>query len=741
LKSQLAGKSRLAPDDSTAKPMYRSIGALLVYSAGVSWALFAYSSYLPRLNLAAIDDLLHRLTPQTATAGWFAALAAALVLACLAAKKIWLPPGGVFGLRLGFRLALLASAFLSASLIALAPVAILAACWLWVLSNHLGHLCLSALRVEVEPGIEEFTIGSAIGFSLLSWLVLSLAVLHLLDTSLVLSFLVLLTASWLLPLRTRKFREIRWEQLALSVSIADVLLSIFVLVNLVIVLISALGPAIEFDDLAYHLVGPKTFVTQHGLAAIPDVPHTFLPKNVEMLFTLAMVLRGEVLAKLLHFILGLLAMFACYSSTRRVCGRTGGLLGAAILVSSPLFTWDMRTAHNDVALSLYLFLAAQAVFEGFRTTGSQWLRAAALFMSFALGIKYQALWGWLSLGVALPIAARSRFHTWRPALKLGLAFAGISLLDMVPWGIVNWSMARNPAFPFLNGLFFSPYWTPELTELIVQDQKKDSIIAHWPQLWTTGRVFWDMLRDQSNAFRGRIGPFFFVLPPLLLLAGTIPRTVKLHLGFSAGYCLLWALLTQHSRFLLPVLPSVAVVAAWATTAWIRRLGVALPRFFPLSAVVLLFGMAVFASPFLGRYGTHAHYGTSLMGSFPLRLLLGIESKDFYLAKHVPSYRAVKHFNSLTGDKKQFFWWSSMPAIFYVEGDAAWLFSRFGPALLLAGPEEFHRILRDNGITHIVDTAELEQAGPLAQSHGEFVQRYLRKIGTFDRTTLYVVRRE
>ena len=106
-----------------------------------------------------------------------------------------------------------------------------------------------------------------------------------------------------------------------------------------------------------HLFAAKTYVQGHGLRPIPDIPQTFFPRHVTMLFTFGMLLHNETTAKLIHYLLGVLTLIAAYGFGCRVFSRDVALISVGILVSSPLFVWEMRTAHTELGLTLYVFLS------------------------------------------------------------------------------------------------------------------------------------------------------------------------------------------------------------------------------------------------------------------------------------------------------------------------------------------------------------------------------------------------
>ncbi|PYV40351.1 MAG: hypothetical protein DMG06_20505 [Acidobacteria bacterium] len=517
-------------------------------------------------------------------------------------------------------------------------------------------------------------------------------------------------------------------------------LILYLVGNLALVWISALGPAIEFDDILYHLTGPKSFVAAHALTKVVDIPHVFLPKNMEMLFTLGMLLHNEVTAKLIHCLLGFLVMLLLYAVSTRLWGYPVGLVAFAILVSSPLFLWEMRTAHVDVGLALYVFIALYSVIHWLQSRDRSWFVLAVISTAFSLGVKYHGLFGLVSLAIVIVVHDLTMGKRCYSAVSSGVRFAFISALGLLPWGMVNFFQTKDPVFPLLNGLFHSPYWTSELTQMVIRQQKEGGVVIGLGNWWEVFTIFWTMIADQTNRFHGRIGPFFFLLIPLLILRvrKRIGLEVKLILGFSLIYSMIWIFTAQHSRFLLSLLPGLAMVAAYASVKWVKGVSTQLSQLFGAAVQSVLILMAVLSTPFFGRYGTHPHYGSSLLPSLPLKYLLGKETKCEHLSVHVPSYPAIRYLNSLPEQKKVLFWWNTLPAAFYVEGKSAWLFSPFTPPLLGDDPERIREILIQNGVTHLIAGHKEQEVNVITNPGGPFVQRYLRTLFSGNGTVLYEV---
>jgi hypothetical protein len=136
-------------------------------------------------------------------------------------------------------------------------------------------------------------------------------------------------------------------------------------------------------------------------------------------------------------------------------------------------------------------------------------------------------------------------------------------------------------------------------------------------------------------------------------------------------------------------------------------------------------MAMFNLPFT-NYGS-PRYGSTIKDTLPVEYLLGSESRDAYLARQIENYPAVQFFNQLTGPKHLLFWWNTHPSVYYVNSQASYLFSPFVPKLVTDDPKEIHRLLQENGVTHVMVGQRDQEAQLISRSDGPFAQAHLKKI--------------
>ncbi|HYK91834.1 MAG TPA: glycosyltransferase family 39 protein [Acidobacteriota bacterium] len=647
---------------------------ILIFAAAVTWILYAFQSYLPTLFPTRPPDF-------------------------------WLRRTGAYD--------------------------ILLVLWFGAVAYCAGKRFLRRIGVAAAAGAEETAFSIAAGAMMFSWATMILSLTHGLYRPVAYAMLLVPTAVWNRELRRLPgivFRALLSGIRSLSWTASGMgrgFLAVYVTASLGVILISALGPSFEYDDLVYHLTGPKNFILAHKLVALPDVPMALFPKNIEMLHTLAMLLHCDITVKLLVFLCGCAVMIGVFGFSVRFVSRTTGAIAVAILASSPLFIWEMRTAHNDIGLTLFLFAGTYATAIWLRTDEVQWFRLACLFFAFSLGAKY---WALPALGIVVSLVFIIRLlqsRTMRPALSAAWKLGMYSSLGLIPWGLVNLYYTGNPVYPLLNGIFRSQYWTDAHTSMALGEMFQGGVRTTLSNWWDIFRLPWEMMVDSHGRFGGNIGPWYVIFIPFLLF---FPG-MGLELGFifTSGvlYYIGWAISGPWTRFLLPALPGLAAGAAFAISSLLRVIG-SPRRTLAIIAAIFLTVLAVLASPYFEAEGSWSRYGNSPIFTLPFKYLSGGESKSDFLGRFYRGYRAVEYLNQIPGEKKVLYV-HTLPDGFYLNGKAAFHYSPYVPGLFEADADRIHAVLRQHGITHVVVAQPYQESSPLSSRESEFTHRYLPKL--------------
>ena len=218
------------------------------------------------------------------------------------------------------------------SVSALITIWLLALTWTW------GNWLLRRLGAKSsDVPLEWVCLACTIGFVLLSVVGLTLLLLHRMSASWTwILLLVLSLIQWRSCLGW--LERIRHKAMARSISRIDdalpeqgillVLLGVIVLFNLA----WALAPEIMYDGIWYHLAVPKAYLAEHGLV---NLPYGYNAHLVETIFTVALALHGQIVAKLLVLAMSVMAAFGVYALGRSLFNPRVGLWAAALFYSTP----------------------------------------------------------------------------------------------------------------------------------------------------------------------------------------------------------------------------------------------------------------------------------------------------------------------------------------------------------------------------------------------------------------------
>ena len=332
----------------------------------------------------------------------------------------------------------------------------------------------------------------------------------------------------------------QWEWLGLAL-----VLTIFGLTLLV-----ACGPVTDWDGLSYHLAVPKLYLQHGGIYWIPFIHHSNFAFATEMLFAPAVALNIPPSAKVVHWVYFALSACGCGMLSSRLFGKSG-VWGVLAFVLMPVAMWESGAAYIDLATSAYTVLAALGCVRYLddEAHSGRWLVIAALCGGMAAGTKSFSLVWIALLFVWIAVSKPGHKLAWRSVVVFG-SIAGVICL---PWYLKSWIMTGNPVYPFLYSVFGGKGWGAAGVEMYRVTFQKFGLGHGALNFLMLG---WDFLANggkfiDGDFFFGSPGPVFATILPasVVFLKG---RARQLAVA-SAAYLAVWFLLSQQSRYLLPVL--------------------------------------------------------------------------------------------------------------------------------------------------------------------------------------------
>lgn len=371
------------------------------------------------------------------------------------------------------------------------------------------------------------------------------------------------------------------------------------------IMVNALAPPVGWDALAYHLAIPRLYLDADAVRRIPWLLQSYWPHLLELLYTVPLALGQESLAAFLHAAVSAALVFTVYRVGREEGGEAAvGWTAAALLAAQPVFLEVAAEPHCDGALALFHLLACLALWRWSKEGGAGLLAAAGLCSGLAAAVKLQGLALTGALLVWLLLAPHRRAGA--------AAFLFWAALPAAPWYLKTWLASGNPVWPFYSGLLGG---------------------RSSPELVAEGLVrlsAWRFPRDAGLLWR--YGPQFLLLPAAGLAAlaagrgSRLPPRVAFLFLVTAPLILITARYHEGWRYLLPLMPAIALAAAWWCVSACRGTG---PRRAAACACVALGLWPAAAS-------TQSNELFAVLGLHS-RAMPGLPAAEVYRARQLPFY--------------------------------------------------------------------------------------------------------
>jgi hypothetical protein len=497
-----------------------------------------------------------------------------------------------------------------------------------VLWSAAGWGNLGLKRLPALSTLEMIFFPIALGLGCLSMLMIGLGVLHAWVHAggwmLILGG-IFISGPWIRTLRDRLSKET-----AQPVATLSFLPAIAILGGALLSLLLALAPITYYDSLVYHYALPAAYLRAHHWVALPGLIYSAFPQNLEMLWTLGLLIGDDTVANLLAWSLSVLLIGAVVSLARRFLDEHVGLIAGALLAVMPAFLFLSSGGYVDVGLTLYSFLAFYTAMLSRQKSGDVWSLYSGLFAGLAIGIKYTGAVPAVLIGLILIYR--------RDSIRPTLIYVGSLAVILMPWLIKNVLFVGNPIFPFFYhwGINAMNPWLNQAAAGYFS-----GISEYYSRSpWQLPGVVWNAAVNGLQFGRGMdvLGDFGWIVLiaflPALWLAPRQRLTVKRLWLFALGYMVLWGFSRPVLRFLLPLSPILALLVACGWTdgilkqpAPVRWLARGFLTCFVISGLLLFF------------------YATSYLSSWGVAL--GFEDKASYLSRHLNYYPAALFINSGT----------------------------------------------------------------------------------------------
>ncbi len=375
---------------------------------------------------------------------------------------------------------------------------------------------------------------------------------------------------------------------------------IFLIVLLVLAtginIIGALGPELAFDSLWYHLTIPKIFIMNQKIFYIPGnlFYYSLMPKLTEMLYTSSLLLSGEILAKFVHFLFGLLSCIVLFRLSRLYLSKIQSLLVVLLYYTNPVVMWLSTTAFSDLSRTFFELFSLYYYALFVKSRNKTKLLISAVLLGFAIATKILAL-GTLCIFVLLILLDQR--HTILEKIKKALGYIVIALTIPLPWLIISYINTGNPVFPLFSHLGLRNF-TMDLLSPITFAKTLIAILLFAPD---------------------PINPIYLILLPIVIigLLGLLRKYLFL-IVFSFFTYLMWYATSQSggSRFLVTF---IAIFSLVSYVAVLQLKNSFIAKFIEIVIVILLVSNVSYRAIASFKY---------------MPVLLGVESKERFLMDHL-----------------------------------------------------------------------------------------------------------
>lgn len=574
----------------------------------------------------------------------------------------------------------------------------------WTAGHRLSQWFVNGLFAEP---LEAPVFQLAIGFASLSFALFALACVGLYRRAVIGVVVILLAAYGCVSAGRVLNRTVSSFRLSRR---GDVGLVLCVVAAVACGVIAALAPETEYDALWYHLELPARWLAAGRPVDLIEDYISLYPLAWEMLYGAALALGGPVAAKMVHFVCLPLVGTTAWLLTARLFPRANPWVATALVVTAPTVLWESSTAYIDLALAWYVTLVVYALIRYDTVRDRRWLIVAAIVMGMALGIKHLGL---VVLAISsIVLAVREmQVATRRDAARTVAVFAAIALAIASPWYVRAYAASSNPVFPEMYSVFGArpeTRWSPDAERSLRRFKDhfgRSRTVAHLATLP------WDVTLHGAS-YGGTFGPLFLILLPAAVSWHRGKRATVggiLFIG-SVAYIVAWAspVSSFQLRFLVPVVPVLAAIAAHgamriqdAAEVTLRHGGAAVSA---VLAVLLLMNL-----PPTIEWHERDRIGwsgwlTHVIRGLPVGVVVGVERRDDYLARVVPSYRAWTFIDtklplssrvlSFSGGDNLYSHRSRIPSDAIVAHEATWGTEAGRERVALRG-------LVDLGVTHVL----------------------------------------
>ncbi len=393
----------------------------------------------------------------------------------------------------------------------------------------LREVVLLGVSLGFAVMIAELFILSLFGWLTSNYVSLALAV------SGVLSVTILLLPGRLLP---RIFMPLE--------SVPQCFLTVIVVLLLAVYQYSAAAAPSVGDSTSYHAPYADFFVRHHGLAVDYHLIYPFQTFNINLLFSLGLLLKHDLsYLQTIHALFATFTMYGLYVGCLRF-GRRAWLAILLPFIFCQIYTvrFGRFAALVDLGSMFFVFAAVYTLLLWYETRARWQLLISAILFGIAMGSKY------IMCVFAAPIALFIVVVARREAFRVLLWYGGCAALWGLWWYVRNMVLTGNPVHPFAPSIFGYYLWN-EADMLSQMDNLHNSFVPPSLTGFLAAPYFavGSKVLMQQHVFHVLLA--LYIATPLFLLASGAARYLPL---FCFCYLLFWVMGSPDPRYFISVVP-------------------------------------------------------------------------------------------------------------------------------------------------------------------------------------------
>ncbi len=447
-------------------------------------------------------------------------------------------------------------------------------------------------------------------------------------------------------------------------------------------------PEISNDALSIQLYLAKLFAKNASFTPSYLDIASYRPLLMNVFYASGMLFKNVAISKLFHWLCGLLLMLTLVIKIEESThSKKTAFFFGLMLWLTPTMLNQITTTYIDAGVSLFVVLGYFMTVGKMKDLKPSDFFYGGLFIGMAVAARYLAMAAFFSIMIMLALrlfvrAERKRAFIAGIYLSLGVfATSGF-------WFLRAWIFTGNPVYPYLGSLF----GTEDFSLF-------SSIYFHGMGLprsvWTFLGLPLDItFRPRYFDYHHWVGPFYLLILPFAAYAAVKIKSARPHLLFALLFTTFWYFTGQNVRYLLPTLPIYLLAGAMGVSAFQKTANrqLLILKLLKISAVLLTMSL-------LSLSVYHFRY--------QFRPLLRVWSMEKYLEKMERTIPVARWMNQhlplaskiLVLEEPRLFYFDRAVVLDY-DFDVRTKYKS------VQTPGEMARILKDNGITHVLDMAPL-----------------------------------